>query len=198
MNSTTAAAAASSSLANFPFTAGTNGIPVYFTQFETEVTLAYDFDLWGKNRNTWVAALGEMWARAADESFKRLEISIAVAQVYYRLQINYKRAEINRALVENQTQYLNIVQQRLRSHIESLIPIQLAQANLSSAEQRLTQVKNEIAIDEYRLKAYLAGNFLKKSRRLTLPKNRCLKSLSLEIFLSIFSPIGRISLLNYG
>src|SRR5258706_15128440 len=95
-----------------PVTAGANGIPVYFTQYETEINLSYDFDVWGKNRNTWAAALGQMWANAADEIFTRLQVGISIAQLYYRLQVNYKREEIAHTIVENQSNYLNPIQQK--------------------------------------------------------------------------------------
>lgn len=151
-----------------PATGGVNGIPVYFTQYETEVTMSYNFDIWGKNRNTWAAALGQMWSNAADEIFTRLEIGIAVAQAYYRLQVNYQRKKIAEALVENQKKYLETVQHRMEKNVDNLISTTTAQLNLTSTEQNLTQVKNDISVDEYRLKAYIAGNFMEEIEAISI------------------------------
>lgn len=95
-----------------PAAGGTAGIPVYFTQYETEFALNYDFDIWKKNQNTFRAALGEYYANIADEVFIHLELGISIALVYYQLQIDYRKAEIAKQLIENQMRYAELVQLR--------------------------------------------------------------------------------------
>ncbi len=151
-----------------PLTAGANGIPVYFTQFETEVLLSYDIDLWGKNRNTWVAALGQMWASAADEIFRRLQLGIAVAQTYFRLQIYYKRLEVAQELLETELEYVRTVEKRINNNIDNHISLQTAEDSLAAARQTWDQLISEIAVDESRLRAYLAGNFLEEVERVEI------------------------------
>ncbi len=153
-----------------PVTAGANGIPVYFTQYETEITLNYDFDIWGKNRKLWQAALGVMRANAADENFTRLQVGIAVAQVYYQLQINYQREEIARMVVENQINYLNMIERRFQSNIDNNVSVQIAEANVSSSKENLLQIQANIAVYEYQLKAYLAGNFQEEIHNIEIAK----------------------------
>lgn len=138
---------------------GSSGIPVYFTQYETELNLTYEIDLWGKNRNRFAAAVGEVQAQIADEALKRLQLTILVAQVYFKLQTDYKREEIAKALVENQTQYEALVQKRLRGNLEASPTFSSARSNLSQVKQNLLQIQGDIAVNEYQLKAYLAGNF---------------------------------------
>jgi NodT family efflux transporter outer membrane factor (OMF) lipoprotein len=144
---------------SLPSQGGLLGIPVYFTQYETELNLSYDFDVWGKNRHTLLAAVGEMQAKIADEAFLRLEMAIAVAQTYFQLQIDYKRQEYARSLVENKNKYLNLVNLRLKNHLSNEEEIQRAENNLASAKQKLLQVEKDVALQEYTLKAYLAENF---------------------------------------
>lgn len=134
-------------------------IPVYFTQTETELALTYDFDIWEKNRNTFKAALSDIQAKLADQSFTQLELGISVAATYFLLQIDYKREKIAQALVENQTKYLKLVQARSQNNLESKLNVQPIQINLASAQQSLLQIQGDIAINEYQLKAYLAGSF---------------------------------------
>lgn len=143
-----------------PITPGpSSGIPVYFTQYETELNLSYDFDIWGKNRNTFAAAIGEVKASIADEAFSRLQLAISVAQTYFQLQIDYKRQEIARAIVENQTKYQELIKQRLSGNLDTAPTLNSAQTNVSGAKLTLLQVQGDIAVNEYKLKAYLAGNF---------------------------------------
>lgn len=140
-------------------TGGVAGIPVYFTQTETEAILTYDFDVWGKNRNNWAAAIGDMRAQIADRAFTQLELGIAVAKVYYQLQIDYQRQEIAEALVENQTQYAVLVKQRVADNLDNRQSFHTSKSNLASAKQMLLQIQADIAVNEYQLKAYLAGDF---------------------------------------
>ncbi len=137
----------------------TNFIPVYFTQTETELALKYDFDIWGKNRHTLRAALGEVQANIADDAFSHLQLGMAVAQVYFQLQIGYKRQEIAQALVDNKASYLEIVQKRLNGNLNNIQTINAAQVNVTAVKQKLLEIQGDIAVNEYQLKAYLAGDF---------------------------------------
>lgn len=139
--------------------AGFNGIPVYFTQTETEFTLTYSFDVWGKNRNALRAAIGETWATVADEAFSRLELGVAVAQVYYQLQIDYQREEIAKAFVVNQEEYQKLTLMRMNDNLDNEISLNISKVNLASAEQSLLQIQADIAVKEHQLKTFLAGDF---------------------------------------
>ena len=134
-------------------------IPVYFTQTETELALKWDLDLWGKNRNSLRAALGEVQAEIADEAFSRLQLGIAVAQVYFQLQVDYKRQEIAEALVANKISYQDLLQKRLDNNLNNIQTINVAQSNVATVKQRLLEIQGDIAVNEYQLKAYLAGDF---------------------------------------
>jgi len=138
---------------------GTAGIPVYFTQSETEFNLSYDFDIWGKNRNTWAAALSEVQSNIADEAFARLQLGIAVAQVYYQLQTDYQLQAIADRLVQLHDSYLSLTNDRLENSLDSAQNVQSAKTNLSSARQSLLQIQGDIAVNENKLRTYLAGQF---------------------------------------
>ncbi len=138
---------------------GSLGIPAYFTQYETETVLTYDFDIWKKNRNTYRAALSEYYANKADEAFTRLRLAISVAQVYYQLQVDYKRAEIANKLIENQDRYSALIEKRKQGHLESVQLVYNSIINVVSARQRLLQIQADMAVKEILLKSYLAGQF---------------------------------------
>lgn len=145
--------------AALPVTGGVAGIPVYFTQYETEVTMRYDFDLWNKRSNTLRAAVGEIYARMADEIFTRLQFSVAIAQVYFRLQVDYRRQELANALVKNQQEVSKLTQLRVTHHLDAQQPVHTSRTNFATAQQLLLQIQADIAIQEYQLKSYLAGHF---------------------------------------
>lgn len=138
---------------------GTNLIPVYFTQTETEFILNYDFDIWNKNRNTWLSALDEVQSKIADEAFSRLQLSISVAKVYFQLQINYKRREVLQELFNNRNKYVQFIKNRLAQNIDTNIAKNNAEINLTHVRGQLYQVEADIIIEEYQLKTYLAGTF---------------------------------------
>lgn len=142
-----------------PAQGGAAGIPVYFTQYESEFIFSYDFDLWGKNCNTWRAAIGEVKANIAEEAFTRLQLGIAVARSYYDLQIAYRRQEIAQQIVENRTEYVELVQKRVSGNVDNKISSNSAESSLATARQQLAQVKGDVAVYEHQLKTYLAGDF---------------------------------------
>lgn len=141
-----------------PFAPG-RGIPEYFTLFETQITLSYEFDIWGKNRNTLRAALSEVQANIADEAFRRLQLAISVASAYFQMQIDYKREQIGLALVENRRKNLNLTKMRMSKNLDSALTLFAAETSLAATEQVLLQIQADGVVNENRLKTYLAGDF---------------------------------------
>lgn len=155
-----------------PATGGQAGIPVYFTQYETELILNYDFDLWGKNRSTLAAAAGEVQAAIADCVFSHLALGISVAQVYYKLQTNYQRVLLAEAAVKNKEAYLRLTERQIKGNINTALSLQLAEFNLALARRELLQIQGNIAVDEYRLKTLLAGDFTECIQPVTLSNDK--------------------------
>lgn len=146
-----------------PTTPGpSTGIPEYFTLYETELNFRYNFDFWDKNRNAFRAALGQVQANIAEEAFARLQLGISIAEVYYELQMNYKRQEIAKALVNNRSTYLDLVQRRVNANLDNQLSLQIIQSSLSDAQDNLLQIQAQIALNEHQLMAYMAGDFDEK------------------------------------
>ncbi len=146
-----------------PVTPGaTSGIPVYFTLYETEFNLTYHFDFWDKNRNLFRAALGQVQANIAEEAFAKLSLGIALAKVYFEMQIDYELQEIAQSLVNSRRSYFELIQRRIHANLDDNINLNLAQSNLADATRSLQQVQSDIAVREYQLKALLAGNYLEE------------------------------------
>lgn len=136
-----------------------NDVPLNFTEYDLHLNLLYDLDLWGKKRHMVTAALGDMYSRMADQHVARLNLSLAVADTYFKLQIAYKREELASRLVECRKASLALVDQRANSGIDSCFLLTSAQNGLSQAEQLLLQVNREVKIYEHQLQAYVTGDF---------------------------------------
>ncbi len=147
------------SATQLPVAGGLAGLPVYYSQYETEFTLNFDFDIWGKNKNMFRAAMGQLRANMADDAFSRLQLGISVAKVYYQLQVFYQRAAVAKALVDNQNMQLNLNRQRVQQNLDTHQTIFRSQANLTNFKKSLLQLQGQITVAEYQLKTLLAGNF---------------------------------------
>lgn len=134
-------------------------IPEYFTLYETQLNLTYEFDIWGKNRNTLRAALSDMQAQVADAVFSRLNLGVSLALVYFQLQTDYKRQDIWRSYVKNRESYVGLVNMRVQNALDTELTLNSAKNALHSARQTLLAIEGEIAVNEYQLKTYLAGSF---------------------------------------
>lgn len=150
---------------------GKSKVPVYFTQYETELTLKYEFDIWQKNRNNLLAARGAVYAKIADEAFSRLQLCIAVARAYYNLQIDYRRLEILQGIVDSQEAYLNLIQQRTSNNLSNNINVNSTKFNLASYRQMLQQTQGDAAINENQLRALLAGDFTDEINKIDIAKS---------------------------
>ena len=149
----------SSSTAPIPTAPVIPTLPVYFTLYETALNIIYDFDLWGKNRNTLRAAIGDVQSSIADEAFTRLSLSIALAEVYFQLQTDYARLKLARETLNNREQYFDLVKKRVQYNLDDNLIYYAALNNLISARQSILVIEANIAVGENQLKAYLAGDF---------------------------------------
>lgn len=134
-------------------------IPVYFSLYETELNLKYNFDFWGKNRNTYQAALGRVQAEIAELAYAELQLAIQIAKVYFALQVDYERERNLMALVENRKAYLELVEQRVGANVETELAVQTAEFNYIDSRDLLLSVQGDIAVKRYQLMALVAGDF---------------------------------------
>jgi NodT family efflux transporter outer membrane factor (OMF) lipoprotein len=145
--------------AGLPIPAGNGLIPVYFTQYETELALTYDFDIWGKNKNALRSALGDVQAQTAENAFAYLELGMAIAKVYYQLQIDYQRRDNLKALVDNNRAFQQLTKELVSNNLNNMQSYHAASSNEISQQVQLLQIEADIAINECELKMLLASDF---------------------------------------
>jgi NodT family efflux transporter outer membrane factor (OMF) lipoprotein len=126
------------------------------------LSAAYEFDIWGKNRNNLRSALSEVQARTADLAFSQLQLTISLARAYFHIQIALKRQEINRELVEVQNAYQKLINKRFLANLETSLNLNVVETNVAAANQNLLDIEGNLVVWKDQLKAYVAGNFLEE------------------------------------
>lgn len=134
-------------------------IPLTFTLYDLHFSLIYDFDLWGKTRAQLCAAWGEHWARAADAAVVELNLSLAVADAYFKLQTAYRRLDCAKGTVSCSEAIVDLTQKRVDRGLDSCFALSTAKSQLSLAKQQLWQCERDLAAAKTQLRVYLADNF---------------------------------------
>ena len=108
--------------------------------------LAWDLDLWGRNRAALRAAVGQVRASEVDVFAARLALTTGVARVYVELNRLHDQADVARALVKHRAAVLALTRKRFDAGIDSQVESTQAQAALPSARAELTAVEESIAL----------------------------------------------------
>lgn len=138
---------------------GSGPIPVWYTLYETSVNFAWEIDLWGKRRDAYCAALDEMHAREADEAFRRLQISVLVAESYFELQTAYRRHAVQEALVDSLGKRLELTKQKKAHRLADETAILEAENSLLRAREDNILMENRVRLAKNMLHALIGGDF---------------------------------------
>jgi len=139
-----------------------NGIPASFVPHgwngsgAVQLSLSYDFDLWGGNRAALNAATSSAQAAKADQAEARLVLSTKVAQAYADLAQLYAEQETVARAVQVRTQTLELFSQRQRNGLETHGSVAQISATRSAAEAELLSIDESISLQK-NLLAYLVG-----------------------------------------
>ncbi len=132
----------------------------------------YDVDLWGKNRQQWLAALSQQQAAAADVAQAQLMLSTAVASTYFGLQNLSAQTRLAQENVHLSEQLLQIARTRARQGIESNLPMQTLQINAQTAKQAYEQFKQQREMARHQLSVLLGDNPMAKALTMKLASYR--------------------------
>lgn len=125
---------------------------------ELGLNFNYEFDFWGKNRNSLAASVSEECAAIADYNQARLIISTAVANTYYLIVYNNHEQRLASSLVHATNRMLNIIHLRATHQIESDIPVKSIIAVQQNAKLTLEYYKQAQQIAKHQLAALIADN----------------------------------------
>jgi NodT family efflux transporter outer membrane factor (OMF) lipoprotein len=120
------------------------------------LSLSYDLDVWGKNRNAAERALDAAHASAADARAAQLELQVNVVRTYVEMSMNYALLDVARQTLQQQQQIVSLANRRLKGGIGTQLDVSQAETPLPAYERKIEVLNENIALGRNRL-AVLAG-----------------------------------------
>ncbi len=124
-------------------------IPINDNLIDLTLSFTYEFDFWGKNRNLFNAALGEMKAAEAESADVKLMVATSIATSYFALRTNLVRRQLFEELYNVRSEIFNL--QNLlqdKALLSSLEPL-LSEENLLETEKLVISINEEVEIGEH-------------------------------------------------
>ncbi|MES2200531.1 MAG: efflux transporter outer membrane subunit [Chlamydiota bacterium] len=133
-------------------------LPLHGYDLDLSLAFTYEFDFWGKNRNMFKAAIGDLRAQEAEFAQARLILSTSLAQSYFALLINYRKKDAYQRLLDIRKDKLDLQNRLVESALSSrLIPL-LDDESVQDAEQTLLFIKDEIEVQTHLINILLGKN----------------------------------------
>jgi NodT family efflux transporter outer membrane factor (OMF) lipoprotein len=118
--------------------------------------LAYNLDLWGKNRSALAAALDYVKVADAEARVVKLSLETAVVRTYVQLALRFVEQDIARTTLRQRMEILDITQKRLAAGIATEFERSQAEAPVPAARAELERIAETIDLLRNQLSA-LAG-----------------------------------------
>lgn len=118
----------------------------WYNQGDIGVQAQYDFDWWGKKRNTIEAAVDQAHAAEAQHSAAALAIQSNVADTYFGWLADESRIAIAKQAVQTSEQLEQIAQLRVKQGVDRPDTLQSAKAQTASARQMLVTIESSARI----------------------------------------------------
>ncbi|MBE0623857.1 MAG: efflux transporter outer membrane subunit, partial [Burkholderiales bacterium] len=125
------------------------------TQASLVASFSYEFDLWGRNRAAYDAALGQARAAEVDAYAARLLLAASVARAYAQLGRSFEQLELARAALKQREAIFDLTTQRVAAGLDSEVELKQAEASMPAARQRISGLEEEIALGRNLLAALL-------------------------------------------
>lgn len=128
----------------------------WYNQGDIGVQAQYDFDFWGKKRNTIEAAVDQAHAAEAQHSAAAITIQTTVADTYFGWLADQARIGIAKQAVQTAEQLEQIATLRVKQGVDRTDTLQSAKAQTAQARQMLVAIESSARIREAAL-ASLCG-----------------------------------------
>jgi len=125
------------------------------TQTQLAASFSYEFDLWGRNRAAYDAALGQVRAAEVDAYAVRLLLASGIARAYVQLGRSFEQLELAQATLAQRQAIFDLIGQRVAAGLDSQVELKLAEASIPAARLRIAQAEEEIALGRNLLAALL-------------------------------------------
>jgi len=127
----------------------------WYTQTQLAANISYEFDLWGRNRAAYDAALGQVRAAEVDAYAVRLLLSASVARAYAQLGRSFEQLDLAHSTLVQRQAIFDLIRQRVSAGLDSDVELKQAEASIPAARQRIAQLEEEIALGRNLLAALL-------------------------------------------
>jgi NodT family efflux transporter outer membrane factor (OMF) lipoprotein len=124
-------------------------IPINADLIDLTLSFTYEFDFWGKNRNLFLAALGENRAKEAEEADVQLIVTTSLAQAYFAFKTNLIRKNLYAQLFDVRTAIFELQDLLQEKALLSMLQPLLSEENLLEAEKWLFNIESEIETDRH-------------------------------------------------
>jgi len=119
---------------------------------KTQLTLAYDLDLWDRQKSLWRASVDESRAIAAEVQLVKLALVTAVIQSYVQLAMEFKLRDIAVAQMQQLELRVSIARRSLAAGLgtelavaEIETPLPQARAQIEAIDARMRLLRNQLA-----------------------------------------------------
>ena len=120
-------------------------------------TAQWQLDLFGKNRATLEAAVGQTRAAEADAQAARVLLASSVAQGYFNLARLQAQQRLDAILLAQREQALRLVQQRVAAGLDTTLAQRQAQAEVPQIRAHSAALDEQIALQRHALAALLGA-----------------------------------------
>ena len=144
-------------------------IPANIYQLILGLELTYDFDIWGKNRQRYQAALGDARTATAEAAMTTLHLSTTAAKGYFNLQTSIEKEKLlkKRSFAEKELLYL--MQQRFVHGLSNQLDVKEQESRVCKTDQALTANTERIIIGKNFLRT-LMGLSPDSDEEMTMPQ----------------------------
>lgn len=125
------------------------------TQAQLAASFSYEFDLWGRNRAAYDAALGQVRAAEVAAYAVKLLLACSVARAYAQLGRSFEQLDLAQAMLAQRQAILDLVRQRVAAGLDSQVELKQAEVSIPAARLRIAQAEEDIALGRNLLAALL-------------------------------------------
>src|SRR5690348_2833152 len=116
------------------------------TLSDLQLSLSWEIDFWGKNRNAYEAALGEARASEVDAYAARLALSTDIARAYAELLRAYLELDVAKQTLASREQIAALTRDRNEAGIDSKLEVKQAEAALPATREAIAALEERIGL----------------------------------------------------
>lgn len=127
-------------------------IPAVVNQTLLRLNFDYEIDLFGKNRETYLAAVGEARSRKAEMSQAYLMITASLTKAYFDYQAFLLRIEVQEEIVSSEKILFELTEKRALNSLDNQITLEAQRVSFLEAVESLVDLKKDLDLTKSEIK----------------------------------------------